>query len=217
MSAPEALPCRWKHLRGSGRKALYRATCGRGECRGHLGDLCFVGTAQDQTEILADLARHWYRSRRPERPDARDDSWATEEDLVIFATEAEEVVRQLGRQAADERAGRVRLVTGWMMLAFPLQGRRALPPPTNDTQPIYWGHRDSGYRISFGGKRSQDGVRVGHRPLLQDAPSPVRDAFGGSRPVQGQTPRPTDCIWCPICGTLNRLEWPEPLKDSQAR
>ena len=31
-------------------------------------------------------------------------------------------------------------------------------------QPIYYGHSDTGYRISHRGKRSRDGSRVGRRP-----------------------------------------------------
>lgn len=33
------ISCRWKHVGGKEFEAVYRATCGRPNCRGHLGDL----------------------------------------------------------------------------------------------------------------------------------------------------------------------------------
>ena len=56
------LQARWKRLRGRGREAVYRASCGRSGCPGHLGDLWYfsmdpeVEAARQRRTVAANRA-----------------------------------------------------------------------------------------------------------------------------------------------------------------
>jgi hypothetical protein len=174
----KATPCRWKHLRGHGTDAIYRASCGTG-CPGHLGDLHFVD--------------NHFLTRRfslAQRTDPDEPSWE-----VSDATRAR-------RERYAEEGRRIVVLPGfaptWVLSASPLVG--------NPRDAIYRGYTDTGFKISFGGKRASNGTRVGRRNF-------AGWDVGGPRISQGQTIHPPARIWCPACGTLNHLEWPEPLRD----
>ena len=86
---PQAIPCRWKHLRGEGRKALFRATCGQDQCRGHLGNLRFQGSYEDAArdvleEIQGDQRRIEQRMARGENP-ARG-AGSADQELALLAS-----------------------------------------------------------------------------------------------------------------------------------
>jgi hypothetical protein len=172
-----ATPCRWKHLRGQGTDAIYRASCGTG-CPGHLGDLHFVGS-------------HFLTRRftlgQPGDPD--EPVWE-----ISAATRA-----RMERYAEEGR--RVAVIPGfastWVLSASPLAGQ--------PRDAIYRGYADTGFKISFGGKKASNKTRVGRRSFMNWD-------IGGPRKPQGQTIRPPSRIWCPACGTLNQLDWPEPLR-----
>jgi hypothetical protein len=206
---PAAIPCRWKHVRGEGRQAIYRATCGQGQCRGHLGDLAWRGLSDEDLrrwlEAADAHARHqWLAEHHQELLHLYD--LGTPED----GPHAEVLAETVRGLVLDEAQGR-----GWFMVP------RVLTRPDDDKQPIYYGYADSGYRISFSGKRSHRGrgQRVGRRPLGQSMPGWAVEAAGSERVAAGQPVRPPAHIWCPIssCGALNHLGWPEPLKDLRAR
>lgn len=185
---------RWKHLRGEGREAVYRAICGRPSCPHALGELVYrSGVRGEAGSLRARLrAAEAVLGDRP-RP----------EDAAMLA-EIRRGVEWLDANSLGTTA------PGWIMRA----------PKHNGIRGIYRGFPDSGYRISFGGKRSLGGVRVGHR---QQDPAwssmltlPETKAVGGPRGVFGQTPCPPARVWC-LCGTLNALDWPEPLQGLQAQ
>jgi hypothetical protein len=220
VSVPETIPCRWKHLRGEGRKAMYRATCGRGKCRGHLGDLRFQGSYED---AAADVLEEYRRDRsRLEQGIARGEhpsrgGRSADEELARLVSREETAQRHLQEAAADERAGRVNAQQEWRMSALPCLGQFVYSDdyPT----PIYYGHADSGFRISFRRKYSRSGNEIGRRPMYpadHRSPGWMTEVYGAGRHgLKGQRVLPTDRVWCPVCGTLNQLEWPEQLKDAQ--
>jgi hypothetical protein len=80
------------------------------------------------------------------------------------------------------------------------------------TAPLYYGYPDTGYRISFRGKRTRDGFRVSRRPYEGGSNfSHVMQKHGletAWRPGS-QTPQPPCNIWCPVCGSLNSVPLPE--------
>jgi hypothetical protein len=179
------------------------------------------GTAEDQAEDRAEVMEE-LRQRAQIRVDrvralglgavlVNDD----ESDPVILGDEAEAVVREICRLRGMEGGERVRFVPGWRMSAAPFQSRRATH--THDAHPVYRGHRDTGYRISHGGKRAgRSGTRIGRRPILRFSDPLVRVALGDLRPVQGQLICPRVRIWCPMCGTRNDVDWPEALRGCEA-
>lgn len=176
---------RWKHLCGEGREAIYRATCGRAGCPGHLGDLGFD----------------------------RSDDWA-EVAALLSADDVNPELLQTAKEAWTPE---------WSMSAEPQHvSRMATVAARTGFDAIYRGFGDTGYRISHGGKRSRHGERVGRRPDPIPLPLSALRKLEQSLElhpyfVSGQTVRPTDRVWCPSCGTLNRLDWPEPLQDPRAR
>jgi hypothetical protein len=181
----EAIPCRWKHLRGTGLAAVYRAICGatrgRGVCRAHLGDLHHACQRSVQ-ENRASSAR-----------DALE--WASSQLGISMPADL------LGDYCSKRRY-RSLPSRGWSLSGPPIPGREPA---------IYRGYADSGYRIVFRGKTARNGARVGRRPSSMWQPD--LDQETRERPVDGRTPvPPTDHIWCPMCGTLNQLDWPEPLR-----
>jgi hypothetical protein len=93
---------------------------------------------------------------------------------------------------------------GWQMVAEPRSGKLPDSPPR--VKAFYRGYRDTGYRISTGGKRTLSGWQAPRRPK-------VGHHFDYT--ITGQVVRPTDLVWCPACGTLNQLDWPEALRDCE--
>jgi hypothetical protein len=105
-------------------------------------------------------------------------------------------------------------VVGWFMSATLLHqsGRASFFSP----QVTYRGYPDSGYRITTGSKHSRKGGSKGRRSLKMYS---LEDEIGIGvvlQDVVGQVVRPTDRIWCPVCGTLNQLDWPSVLRDREA-
>ena len=92
------------------------------------------------------------------------------------------------------------LFRGWVMEATPVNA--------SVRTAFYRGFSDSGFRVAFGGngKRTPHGTPIGRRPKIPHS------LFA----VQGQIITPTDRIWCPVCGTLNQLDWPDALRDGAA-
>jgi hypothetical protein len=213
VNAPEPLPCRWKHVHGEGQGAVYRATCGRPGCPGHLGDLSYRGTV---TEEAAKAEEEAQRERRQlEREVARGESTATAAALLLREMEAAlEESRQL--RDIEKAIGRRAPAPGWCMNAQFVVHRNWQFPSA--LQPIYYGHADTGYRISHTGKRSRSGARVGRRPNVRPAlPTALMSDLDDPRGVDGQTPRLPTRITCRICRTLNHLDWPGSMQDSQTR
>jgi len=225
VNAPEAIPCRWKQLRGAGRDAIYRATCGRASCPGHLGDLSYFAPSEEWWEELAALVT---RGRPRLELDADDRSPLSAVAAVVRSNYLAEFVafiaERKGLTAAQRELAIKRLETkgverelfraGWHMQAE--QHESVVAPHHDPPEAIYYGHRDSGFRISVGGKRSRDGLRIGRRAPTQPTPPGTVETLG-PRYVEGQRVRLTDRVWCRVCGTLNQLVWPEPLKDSKAQ
>lgn len=225
MSAPEPVPCRWKQLRGAGRDAIYRATCAQASCPGHLGDLSYVAPSEEAWEELAALVT---RGRPRAELDAGHQSSLSAVAALVKSNYVAELVEyiadQEGLTVAQREWARKRLETedmdrelfhtGWLMQAD--QHESVVPPHHDPPEAIYYGHADSGFRISTAGKRSRDGVRVGRRATTRPTPPGIERIFG-PRHVEGQIVRPTNRVRCRVCGTLNQLVWPEPLRDSQAQ
>jgi hypothetical protein len=219
MSAPEPVPCRWKHLRGKEHDAVYRATCGRPRpCPGHLGDLSYIGSFTEEAAKAEEEARR--ERRASERAVAHGQSTANIAAVVMreMAADLEEIrlLEDIRRLRDMEQAGVVPAPGYWFMQAcWVVNGNRTIPI---ENQAIYYGHPDTGYRISYGGKRSRGGLRVGRRPDVRPTlPTSLLADLDDPRGVDGQEVRPPARIWCPVCGTLNRLDWPDPLQDAQAR
>ncbi len=207
----EAIPCRWKHLRGEGHRAIFRATCGRATCPGHLGDLRYNGSfAEEAAEAEEEVQRE---RRELERAVASGQS--TPDVAALLMRETEVALEEARRLRDFEEAVGVRAPGDWCMQACWVVHGNGRTPLYNE--PIYYGHADKGYRISHRGKRSRRGTRVGRRPDVRPAlPTSLLADFDDPRGVDGQDVRPPACIWCPVCGTLNRLDWPEQLRDSQS-
>ena len=214
MNAPEApISCRWKHLRGEGGRAIYRATCGRAACPGHLGDLSYFDTFIEEAAKAEEQFRR--ESRQLERAVARGQTTANVAALLM--REAEETLEEQRRLSDIEKVkGPLGPAWGWRMEAQFVVHRNWQFPSA--IQPIYYGHADTGYRISHGGKRSRDGFRVGRRPDVRPPlPMSLLADLEDPRGVDGQKPRLPARIWCRICRTLNYLDWPGPLQDPEAR
>ena len=79
------ITCRWKHLRGEGRRAIYRATCGRAACPGHLGELSYTGSFTDEAAKAEELA--WRERRQLERAVARGQTSANIAELLMRESE----------------------------------------------------------------------------------------------------------------------------------
>jgi len=133
---PEPIPCRWKHLRGQGTDAIYRASCGTG-CPGHLGDLRFVDGHYLQRRISM---------LQPIDPDAP--AWERKLSDEEYAAMA---AAYLPRRVGIARG----FASAWILSASPLIGR--------PQDAIYHGYADSGFKITVGGKRASNRARVGRR------------------------------------------------------
>jgi hypothetical protein len=113
----------------------------------------------------------------------------------------------------DERiCSRLRERHPWNL---PVYWRLSASPVPGPDVAIYHGHPDSGYRLAFGGKRAKNGKRIGRRPFFmidpfEGAPEPRVAESAGHR-ATGQAIRPPARIWCPSCGTLNQIDWPDAL------
>ena len=223
-SLPQPVPCRWKHLRGEERKALFRATCGQGQCRGHLGDLRFQESYEEQArdvleEIQRDRRRAEQRLARGEDPTKG--ARSAEDELARLASREERAQRHLVEATADERAGRVQANQEWRMFAIPVLGQFIYA--NEYYPPHYSGYADTGYRLSFGRKRSRNGNEIGRRPFYpahQQSPSWMNEIYGTGRyALLGQRFGPPALIWCPIstCEALNSVDWPEALQDPHNR
>jgi hypothetical protein len=188
----EAIPCRWKHLRGTGLAAVYRATCGatrgRGECRAHLGDLHHLCQ-----RVVSD---------GDEDPSVREGRERAASQLGISMP-----VDFLRDECRNRQRYRNVPGKGWTLSGPPVPGRETA---------IYRGYADSGYRIVLRGKIARNGKRIGRRP--SDSWERDFDQETRERPVDGRTPvPPTDHIWCPMCGTMNRVGWPDALQGCEAQ
>jgi hypothetical protein len=145
----------------------------------------------------------------------------TDDELARLVSQEEREQRLLEEVAADEQAGRVKAEQEWRMFAIPVLGDFVYAD--DYSVPIYSGHADTGYRITFGGKRSRSGKQIGRRPLYPaqlQSPSWMTEIYGtGRRGLLGQRFGPPALIWCPIstCGTLNYVDWPESLQDPETR
>jgi hypothetical protein len=214
---------RWKKLRGEGREAIHRAICGAPRCPGALGELAYFAGAAQQTARMRDEALR--ELRRLEVAVAEGASirhffgWDEDGDPQEALADAREQVAQVERIAMttadlpETALPRVRI--GWLMSASS-RVRPGRGGPV-DLEAVYAGYPDTGFRISRGGKRSSDGMRVGRRRFLPKDLSPGFLNLYGTHSVQGQNVGPTDRIYCPVCGTLNQLDWPEDLQESTDR
>jgi hypothetical protein len=186
---PEPIPCRWKHLRGRGHNAVYRATCGRDKpCPGHLGDLGYF-------DWLGNHATHPYSDEDEEPFQKLKDAGNHTHTAGVMGTRCPE----------------------WLMSADYLhvsrgQGRKN---SNTDHHRIYRGFADSGYRVSHGGKRDRTGDRVGRRPGPELTPEEIGLRLHRYA-VEGQIVRLPARIWCPVCGTLGLVELPESLRGCEA-
>jgi hypothetical protein len=110
--------------------------------------------------------------------------------------------------AAELEHDEHRYADGWVMV--PDHNTKEGPK----TVPLYYGYPDTGYRISFRGKRTKNGFRVSRRPYEGGSNfSHVMQKHGletAWRPGS-QTPQPPCNIWCPVCGSLNSVPLPEAL------
>lgn len=80
------------------------------------------------------------------------------------------------------------------------------------SQPIYFGHRSSAFRISTRGKRTPDGERVSRRPFRRDVQAENRVALGewaAEWNVTGQNVMPPCLIVCAVCETINYVSLPD--------
>jgi hypothetical protein len=194
------ITCRWKRLRGEGRGAFYRASCGHETCPGHLGDLAYVDSLRDQ--LWSYLKRH---RRDPERLRAGDGPrlWTKEETESTNRREVDAILRQ-GRQIMSE----------WLMSAEPLETKRA-PSHHGDAfyrrHAFYRGYADTGYRISRGGKRTPDGWQVPRRSM-EGISRDVRVDGVAVDHIEGQAVRPADKVQCPVCSQLTLFDRAHPLK-----
>ncbi len=215
---------RWKRVRGRGLDAVYRASCGKGGCPGFLGELRYAASGAQQAIQLRDYARRERECLQviadggprggggPAVPE-----WARDLDLdeaLDMAREREEEVARLLEVVGDDVEKYFpESLEGWWMRARPYASRQPTEP---ELKAVYAGYADTGYRISLGGKRSLDGLRIGRRPSLEEDAPPVFRELRGTHAVEGQLVGPTDRIWCRVCGVLNQLDGPAELRDSQA-
>ncbi len=197
----EPTPCRWKHLRGHGTDAIYRASCGTG-CPGHLGDLHFVdgqqlgGRISLMQPIDPDAPKWQLSARTVERLRAQQPSHHPRR------SEIEHLIRPTDAYVVGGVGIAPSFASCWVLSASPLIGK--------PRDAIYRGYADSGYRIVAGGKRTSNRERVGRRG------SRSYEAILGSRKPQGQTVQPPARIWCLACGTLGLVELPESLRSCGA-
>ena len=234
MKTSDPIPCRWKRLRGTGREAIYRATCGRAGCPGHLGDLSYLdGRSADLhqefralVKMSARLGREVVRLRQEAdqlRNSARFSMSPGDEAGASAGTIPPETAdRSVIERIVQEVRASLPPARTWLMSAAPIE--HASSGPSRRGGAVYRGFAEAGFRISHTGRRALNGNRIGRRPLrllgnpLNPLPqdSAAREALQ-MRDVDGQIVQPTDRVWCPVCGALNQLNWPEPLQDFSAR
>jgi hypothetical protein len=203
----QIIPCQWKHLYGKGRKAIYRATCGRERCPGHLGDLLFMDSPSNRA--ASDL-RHRREFNELVRTGA----------LPGLLTQDQFEARQRETELIESQVPFMNLPQEgeWRMSAEPhlkkLGPQRPFVGPGGYA--FYYGYADSGYRISLTGKRSRKGWQIARRPM-EGASRELRIPGASNKFIEGQVVRPTDQVRCRLCGQLNQLDWPDALKDPGAR
>jgi hypothetical protein len=219
---------RWKSL-GKGLYSPMRALCGH--CRlGSLGILRFVAPPTDAQQARRD-AVVWL--------DGINETIAAISGPIydrFTPLQRSEVLAPLRRMKADleERIGRLdaHLRHGLATVPEPPDGKEPdvrapwtlLPEPAEGRpDPLYYGFRDTGYRISYDGRCDPDGRRRGAREHVIDLPASLRPehrrwilAWHERWSPEGQHPRPPCRIFCPVCGTPNWLDWPEEVTRIEA-
>lgn len=99
----------------------------------------------------------------------------------------------------------------WELLAEPSHGEPG-SKGEHRSQPIYHGHRTSGYHISNRGKRDREGYRVSRRPCRRDWSEEERRAlekWTDVWTVTGQAVFPPCLIVCAVCETINYVPLPD--------
>ncbi len=202
---PAQFTARWKALSD----VALRAVCGKPGCPGALGRFQrFTADRLDPTydeEILQSLESiHPGLPRGTEklkRPIDEQRAMATLERhhaYLIRDIKAKKRAAESWQDKAD------RFIDEWQMTPDD-----ALDPTTD---PIYYGYPDSGFRISYRGKRTRKGLRISRRPFpaVSEFDKHLRDhGLASERSASGQSPSPPCKIWCPVCDSLNFVPRPE--------
>jgi hypothetical protein len=204
------IACRWKRLYGLGRQAVYRATCGRESCPGHLGDMSYTDSLAHRTASDLQHRRNFDELvRTGALPGV-----LTHKQAEARHHETEWIASQVAHLDLPQEGE-------WRMSAELLL--KKLGPSDQKITFIgpggyafYRGYRDSGFHIALTGKRSRKGFHIARRPM-EGVSRDLRIAGVSNKFIEGQVPRPTDRVWCRVCGQLNQLDWPDALKDPEAR
>lgn len=221
---------RWKHLPNPGRDPSFRALCGRPGCPGSLGNLHRLvhpdpeEARQTFDDLLAALAevddslaameqrtdlpptidlaerRAFLAKERERTAEQRERIAGVKEHVADTATDFDRLFASIGPRLPD-----------WVMTPE-RPHREPGTPPGRSPRPLYYGHPDTGYRISYRGKRSREGRRIGRRAWPVPAVSPELPPLGSrlrdERLPTGQRPLPPCRIVCPVCGSLNEVGLP---------
>jgi hypothetical protein len=208
-SQVKVIPCRWKHLHGEGMQAVYRATCGRVGCPGHLGDLQYVDSPSNR--VASDL-QHRREFIDLVRSGAVPEL-LSQEQIEARQRELELIERQAPPTSLSQEGE-------WRMSAEPLlkkigpsKQQRGFTGPGGYA--FYYGYADTGFRISLTGRRSRKGWHIARRPM-EGVSRDLRIPGASNKFIEGQVVRPNDRVYCRVCGELNQLTWPTALKDHRA-
>jgi hypothetical protein len=136
----------------------------------------------------------------------------TDEEIESMAREVEHVAGQTQHLDLPKDGE-------WLMSAE-LRRTKSTPSDRSDIlsrgYAFYRGYADTGFRISRGGKRTRDGWQYPRR-RMEGVSRDMRVPGVAVNVIEGQAVRPTNHVWCPICGQLNQLDWPDALKNPRAR
>lgn len=208
---------RWKLLGGEGNGRSFRAICGKPSCPGSLGELWNTATvARDPNDIIdeaVDDIEQLARLIDTNLEDLGDQADGLERRSCLHEARRR-VDRQLDLVLSDEYWDEIATMTAihrvlgprWTMSPERPEYERGTPrwrrPMT-----IYYGHANTGYRISHGGKRNREGWRIGRRPFEGKV------SFGPEyrRDPSTQNPTPPCRIFCPVCGGPNEVLPPAEL------
>ncbi len=182
---------RWKLLGGEGFEQVFRAICGRERsCPTSLGRLTHFDPFSVYAERIRALTEYFHELHDSGDKNAVTHQWAEFQAWVDQRLGA--VYR--ARLQADQGGNGPR----WMMVAEQLDPNRRLAWAN------YYGHPDSGYRISFNMMSRRPAVP--HDPILREL---IEEGGLHKWAPSGHWPTPPCQIWCPTCGTLNYLPVPE--------
>lgn len=199
---PAEFTARWK----ASSNMVLRAICGKPGCPGALGRFQrFTFDWLDPTALEKSLHALETFQTEIENLEWKNQAKVEFDELLQRCKANLQAYVDSMRHAAQNWSDiRDRSMDTWVMMPDDAINRKLAP--------IYYGYPDSGFRISYKGKRTKKGLRISRRPF--PAVSGFEEHLRNHRLVSewsapGQAPSPPCKIWCPVCDSLNLVPLPE--------